>query len=249
MSAIGRTRAGRYRRRWRSQNGLMVPTAEAVAEALATVPDDAPWAWAALRVLPVIRGERLQVIEDVELEKMGFRPASAFPRVEMDPGIHVTVAIDIDVATMAVDQEMLDRWDMTIEHVAAVALGNLRRDVGMWSGTTYTDASYADIPIRGLAGWPAWATSLLLLPDELMRLFGDHDQFFIAPYQCCLLSLPIDVDRDIAADLVDLYGTLNPRSLLIGVPGFVMRDGGSLRVEELPGFPDEPEFETVGSPV
>jgi hypothetical protein len=189
----------------------MVPTAEAVAEALATVPDDAPWAWAALRVPPVIRGDRLQVIED--------------------------------------DQEMLDRWDMTIEQVASVALGNLLREVGMWSGTIYTDASYADIPIRGLEGWPAWATSLLPLPDELMRLFGDHDQFFIAPYQCCLLSLPIDVDRDIAADLVDLYGTLNPRSLLIGVPGFVLRDGGSLGVEELPGFPDEPDFETVGSPV
>lgn len=226
----------------------MVPTAEAVAEALATVPDDAPWAWAALRVLPVIRGERLQVVEDVELEKMGFRPASAFPRVDMDPGIDVSVAIDIDVATMAVDQEMLDRWDMTIEQVASVALGNLRREVGMWSGTIYTDASYADIPIRGLEGWPAWATSLLLLPDELKRLFGDHDQLFIAPYQCCLLSLPVDVDRDIAADVVDLYGTLNPRSLLIGVPGFLLRDGGSLRVEELPGFPDEPDFETVELP-
>lgn len=222
----------------------MVPTAEAVAEALATVPDDAPWTWAALRVLPVIRGDRLQVIEDVELEKMGFRPTSAFPRVEMDPGIDVTVAIDVDVATMAVDQQMLDRWDMTIERVASVALGNLRREVGTWSGTIYTDASYEDIPIRGLEGWPAWATSLLLLPDELKRLFGDHDQLFIAPYQCCLLSLPIDVDRDVAADIVDLYGLFNPRSLLIGVPAFVLREGGSLRVEALPGFPDDPEFET-----
>ena len=223
----------------------MVPTAEAVAEALATVPEDAPWAWAALRVLPVIRGDRLQVIEDVELEKMGFRPTSAFPILEMAPGIDVTVAIDIDVATMAVDQEMLDRWDMTIERMAAVALSNLRREVGTWSGTIYTDTSYEDIPIRGLEGWPAWATSLLLLPDDLKRLFGGHDQLFIAPYQCCLLSLPIDVDRDVAADIVDLFGLLNPRSLLIGVPAVALRDGGSLQVEPLPGFPDNPAVETT----
>jgi hypothetical protein len=244
MSAIGRTPARRYRRRWRNKNGLMVPTAEAVAEALATVPDDVPWTWAALRVLPVIQGDRLQVIDDVELEKMGFRPTSAFPRVEMEPGIDVSIAIDVDVVTMAVDREMLDRWDMTIERVASVALANLRREVGTWSGTIYTDSSYEALPIRGLEGWPAWATSLLLLPDELKRLFGDHDQLFIAPYQCCLLSLPVDVERDVAADIVDLYGLLNPRSLLIGVPGFVLRDGGPLQVEALPGFPDDPDFET-----
>jgi hypothetical protein len=129
------------------------------------------------------------------------------PSLEMNPGIEVTAAIDIDVATMAVDQEMLDRWDMTIERVVAVALGNLRREVGTWIGTIYTDDSYHDIPVRGLDGWPAWSTSLLLLPDELKRLFGDHDQLFIAPYQCCLVSLPIDVSRDIAADIVDLFGS------------------------------------------
>jgi hypothetical protein len=222
----------------------MVPTAEAVAEALASVPDETPWTWAALRVLPLLRGDRLQVIEDVELEKMGFRATSAFPSIEMDPGIEVTVAIDVDVATITVDQEMLDRWDMTIERVASAALGNLRREIGTWAGTIYTDATYEDIPVRGLEGWPAWATSLLLLPDELKRLFGDQDQVFITPYQCCLLSLPIDVDRDVAADIVDLYGYVNPRSLMIGVPAFALRNG-SLYVEALPGFPDIPEFETV----
>jgi hypothetical protein len=68
----------------------MVPTAEAVAEALATVPDDAPWTWAALRVLPVIRGDRLQVIEDLELDKMGFRPTSALPGFPDNPNFEAT---------------------------------------------------------------------------------------------------------------------------------------------------------------
>jgi hypothetical protein len=75
----------------------------------------------------------------------------------------------------------------------------------------------------------------MLLPDELLRNFGAHDQLFVAPYHCNLISLPVAIDRDDAADLVDLFGYLNPQSLLLGLPAFVLR-GGELPVEELPGL-------------
>jgi hypothetical protein len=90
-----------------------------------------------------------------------------------------------------------------------------------------------------IEGWPQWASSLVLAPDALERFFGPEDQLFVAPYQCNLISLPVDVDRDIAADVVDLFGTVNPKSVLIGMPAFVLRDG-VLSTEELPGWPDEP---------
>ena len=61
-----------------------------------------------------------------------------------------------------------------------------------------------------------------------------------------LISLPIDVDRDIAADLVDLFGGLNPQSLLLGMPAFALRDG-MLTVEALPRFPDELGSEVPGA--
>jgi len=95
-----------------------------------------------------------------------------------------------------------------------------------------------------LRGWPQWALSLILLPEELKRLFGAHDQFFVAPFACNLISLPIDVDRDLAADIVDLFGWVNPRSLLLGLPGLVLRDG-ELSTEELPGFSDPPDDEVA----
>lgn len=218
----------------------MVPTSEAVAEALATVPEGTPWPWACFRVFPTVRGTRVPVIGDDELEEMGFRPASAFPTLEMPPGIDVTFAIEADVVYIHLDQAQLDRWDMTLEQVSRAAMTNLRRAVVGWRGKVYEDDTLDGTPVRGLEGWPHWAVSLLLLPDGLQRIFGSHDQLFIAPYHCNLMSLPIDVDRDFAADLIDMFGTINPRSLLLGMPAFALRNG-KLSTEELPGFPDDPD--------
>ena len=217
----------------------MVPTAEAVAEALESIPFGAPWPWAALRVMPMIRGRRVPVIDDAELEEFGFRSLLDFPTVEMPPGIDVSFAIEVDVAYVNVNQEQLDRWEMTIEQVVPAAMANLRRTVGTWSGSAYQDSADG-IHVQMLRGWPQWAVSLILLPDELKRLFGPQDQLLVAPYACNLMSLPIDVDRDVAADLVDLFGFVNPRSLLLGLPAFALRDG-ELSIEELPGFAELPQ--------
>jgi hypothetical protein len=212
-----------------------VPTGEAVAEAIASIPEALPWAWACFRVLPMVRGQRIPYLSDDDLEELGFEPASAFPSLAMPPGVDVTVAIEVDPVVISIDQSRLDAWDLTLEHVAGVALANLRRVVRTWSGSVYEDTSFPEAPARMLEAWPHWAVSLLLLPEELKRVFGAHDQLFVAPYHCNLISLPVDMDRDDVADLVDLFGYLNPQSLLLGLPAFVLR-GGELSVEELPGL-------------
>jgi hypothetical protein len=229
------------RRRWRSRRGLLVPTGEAVAEALATIPPEVPWPWACFRVVPTIRGKRVPYILDDELEEMGFQPASAFPTLDMSPGVAVTFAIEVDPVYVSITQEQLDRWEMTLEQVRRAAELNIRRTIRAWNGGVYRD-DYAEVPIRMLKGWPHWAASLALLPDELQRIFGSHDQLFVAPYHCNLVSMPVDVDRDIAADLIDLFGYLNPQSLLLGLPAFALRDG-ELSIEELPGLEVEPDDE------
>lgn len=226
------------RRRWRSKNGLMVPTAEAVAEALATIPSGAPWAWAALRLMPAVRGERVQVLSDEDLEELGFRPLSDFPTITLPPGLKVSIVIDVGPASVTVDQEQLDRWEKGVEDLVAPAMANLRRTIGT-AKVALEDDSYEGVPTRSLRAWPQWAASLLLCADELVRIFGTHDQLFVAPYSCHLVSLPADVDRDIAADIVDLYGLINPQSLLINMPAVVLRDG-RLSTEELPGFEELP---------
>jgi len=133
---------------------------------------------------------------------------------------------------------------MTIDQVAVAAVANLRRLAGSWEGSVYIE-DYGNVPVRTLEGWPYWASSLLLLPDELKRIFGAHDQLFVAPYMCNLVSLPSSVDRNAAADLVDIFGFVNPRSLLLGLPAFLLRDG-KLSTEDLPGFSDLPDDGTLG---
>ena len=217
----------------------MVPTAEAVAEALDEIPAEPSWAWAALRVLPTIPGDVVRVLDDDDLEELGFRPLTDLPTLHVEPGVDVAFGIEADVVQVRVHQSDLDRWDMALADVMPAALANLRRAVGTWSGRVKHD-KYEGVPLRMLHDWPHWAVSLLLLPDELQRVFGTDDQLFVAPYACNLISMPADVDRDLAADLVDMFGTINPRSLLRGLPAFVLRDG-VLSVEELPGWPDLPD--------
>ena len=158
--------------------------------------------------------------------------------MHVEPGVDVAFAIEADVVHIRIDQTELDRWDKRVEELMPVALANLRRAVGTWNGNVIDD-QYECFSVRTLEGWPHWAVSLLLLPDELQRIFGSADQLFVAPYACNLVALPVDVDRDVAADLVDMYGTINPRSLLRGLPAFVLRDG-TLSIEELPGWPERP---------
>lgn len=239
MTIIPGSRRTPRPRRWRSKNGLMVPTAEAVAEALDQIPAEPSWAWAALRVLPAIPGDVVRVLEDVGLDELGFLPLADLPTLHVEPGVDVAFGIEADVVQVRVHQADLDRWDMTLADVMPAALANLRRAVGTWTGRMKED-SYEGVPVRMLEDWPHWAVSLLLLPDELKRVFGADDQVFVAPYACNLISLPGDVDRDLAADLVDMFGTINPRSLLRGLPAFVLRDG-MLSIEELPGWPDLPD--------
>lgn len=54
-------------------------------------------------------------------------------------------------------------------------------------------------------GEVAWASSLLLVPDQLMRLFGSTNQVFGAPGRSLLISLPLRTPSEIVAHiLIDL---------------------------------------------
>src|SRR5687767_6834213 len=169
------------RRRWRARRGLVIPTAEAVAEALETIPEGMPWAWSALRVMPAVRGERIAVLDDVEADRLGFTGIGECPSLLLPPGVDVTFTVALDVVGVNVAQTHLDAWDMTLEQVLPVAMGNLRRAVGTWRDGTYDDR-YEGVPVRMVTGWPTWASTLVIDPDLLMQLFGTDDQLFVAPY-------------------------------------------------------------------
>jgi hypothetical protein len=235
----------RPRRRWRRRRGVLVPTADAVALDLARVPDGKPWPWARDHLLPTIRGERTSVLDEEDLERIGFRPSRDFLTVELPPGVDVTFAVTIGVACLVVTADDISGWGVTPGDVVGHALANLRRLVHQRKQTIHVDDSDEYGPVRSMRSGPFWSAALLLLPDELTRIFGEQDQLFIPVYGCHLISLAIDVDRDLAADIVDIYGWFNPDSLIVGVPAFALRNG-RLSAESLPAWePSEDDDELL----
>lgn len=204
----------------------MSPTGEAIALDLARIPPDLTWEWASAHLVALVRGERIQVVDEETLERVGFELPEAYVSLEMPPGVRVTFSILVGVAGMTVGPSMIERWGVTIEDVAAHALAGLRRHVRMTSSRIHVDDTHPDgITVRSIRDGPWWASSLILLPDELMAIFGSHDQILAAPYSCHLVSVPIDTDLEVVADLLDLYGIVNPESTLVGLPAFVLQDG------------------------
>lgn len=57
------------------------------------------------------------------------------------------------IASITIEQQQLDRWELTIDQVAAAALANLRRVVGTWHGRV-NEEEFDGIPVRTLKGWP-----------------------------------------------------------------------------------------------
>ena len=64
------------------------------------------------------------------------------------------------------------------------------------------------------------ASAMVLLPDELRRVFGEGAQLLIAPMRDVLISLPPDVDRAFAAWLNDEFASMDPN----GTTHYIVRN-------------------------
>ena len=57
------------------------------------------------------------------------------------------------------------------------------------------------------------ASALVLVPDELERIFGSAEQCLIAPMRDLLISMPVDADRELVGWLNDEFATMDPNGL------------------------------------
>ena len=90
------------------------------------------------------------------------------------------------------------------------------------------------MPVRILQSGLGCASALVLVPDELQRIFGTERQCLIAPMRDLLISLPADADRELVGWLNEEFATMDPNGLALDA--FVLEDG-SLRYESLPAGP------------
>lgn len=124
----------------------------------------------------------------------------------------VQFGIDLGGVFTYVDEAVAQRWECSREQLMERALRNLADRASRVAKTQVIAGVMSGRSIRILQDRPKWASSLILAPDELFRLFGDHDQILGLPTTSCLVSLPVDTPAPNVADiLIDFErGTLRP---------------------------------------
>ncbi len=203
-------------------NGVLVATAEEVMRAMGSLPRDLEWTELAPSVIPVLPRRR------------AFPAIAGEPfRVTLPPGIPTGFGIDIGPAFLVVGEQMLAGWDVGPADLVARALGNLRDRLRPVRPRDVFAQPLEGVPIRVLQTGVGCASAMVLLPDELRRVFGDGPQCLVAPMRDLLISMPPDVDRRFAAWLTDEFASMDPNGLALDA---FVQDGEELHYERLPGL-------------
>jgi len=183
----------------------------AFRRAVRLMPKPVPWEWAAPRLIPLIAGP---VIDP---------PDEQGVRVRSELGPMVEIGLDLGVSLTYVDTRVAERWECSPTQLMERALRNLGERAARVSVDRVQTGVVSGRAIRVLQDRPRWASSLLLTPTELLRLFGEHDQVLAAPTAECLLSLPLDTPTATLADIVVDFERMSSRPLCLDP--FFIADG------------------------
>jgi hypothetical protein len=182
----------------------------ALKRAVRKMPNPVPWEWAAPRLMPLLSGPQF---DDPDL-----------PLVRVTSAIGPTVEFGLDLGGvfLTVDRLVAERWECSADQLLERSLENLRDRASRITTSQVVSGVMSGRTVRILRDRPAWASSVLLDPPSVHRLFGTQDQILAAPTTTCLVSLPIDTPTRIVADIVvDFEGPLT--SLFLDP--FVLEDG------------------------
>lgn len=214
-----RRKAGKDYGTWDLGNGVHQATPDAVLRAMGGLPPDLDWEVMAPNVIPILPRRR------------PMPPGTGEPyRVTLPPGIPTGFGIDIGPAFLVVGPSLLDTWPIGPADLVATALENLRGRVRDVRPRDLIAQSMDAVPVRVLQSGVGCASALVLVPDELERIFGPDRQCLIAPMRDLLISMPGDTDRSFVTWLNEEFSEMDPNGLALDA--FVLEDG-ELRYEAL----------------
>jgi hypothetical protein len=189
----------------------VVKEQRAIGRAAKKMPRPVPWDWAEPRLLPLLCGP---IIDP---------PGEHVVRTVAGPGCAIEIGMDLGGVFPVVDASVAERWETSPDQLRDTALANLRRRTARLSPASLSTCAFSGRIVRMLRGPAGYAASLVLLQDELMRIFGPQDQILAAPGRSMLVSFPIDAPLDVVADTVIDLELSQPLPLMLDP--FIVTEG------------------------
>jgi hypothetical protein len=185
---------------------------EEVVAAIESIDLDAPWA----DVAPNLR---------IALPRQRPMPPGTedLPIREYPPGIRANLGLDIGPAMLFVCHEQLADWGVSEEDAFDRALMNVRDQVRDKRQFALLHERIDGVPTLAFQSREGWASTLLLLPEELIRVLGKRSGLVLAPMRDLLLVMPLDTEPDFAHFIFDEFAAADMNAL--DVPLFSLVDG------------------------
>lgn len=161
---------------------------KAIRQAARLMPRPVPWEWAKPRIVPLLAGPYMD------------RAGEPLVRAVAAPGCTLVFGLEVGQAYPLVDDVVAQRWECTAEQIHDVGMANLRRRAAALesrSVQTGTLSGWIIAQTRALG----WGSSLVLVPDQLMRLFGPQDQMLLTPSRASLVSFPMATPTHVVVDI------------------------------------------------
>ena len=185
---------------------------EEVISAIESVDLTAPWEEVAPDLRPALPRRRTLPVD-----------IAALPQREYAPGIDCVLGMDIGPAMLFVAHEQLACWGVSAEEAFDQALNNVRAEVAARKQFALIHERIADVPTLAYQSRDGWASCLLLLPDELTRVFGERSGLILAPMRDLVICLPLDVEREFAHWLLNEFAEIDMNAL--DLPPLALVDG------------------------
>ena len=130
-----------------------------------------------------------------------------------EPGIRATLGLDIGPAMLFVGQAQLEGWRVTADHAFARALSNVKDRVRRRRQFALIHERICGESTVAFQSREGWASSLLLLPQELCRVLGQRDGLLVAPMRDLVMLLPLEADPLLAHLILEEFAEADMNAL------------------------------------
>jgi hypothetical protein len=139
------------------------------------------------------------------------------------PGVTVGFGVDLGLAFARVATVHLRDWPVDLAGLTERALRNLRKRARHARDYDLVREPIGSVPTIAFQSRDGWASTVVLVPEAIERLFGPGPALFIAPSRDLLVGLPVDVDVEFATWLAEEFEASDPNALRL--EAFEWRDG------------------------